>query len=90
VGESHDRLVFTPMEVFTTPTAARLVSFAGVAAGQRLLDVGCGTKLVAQYKNEPDKLRSTRAEFDALISEYFDRGNNVMRRQFLMTKARKV
>ena len=32
--------LFTPMEVFTTPSAAKLVSFAGVAAGQRLLDVG--------------------------------------------------
>ncbi|WP_245450398.1 hypothetical protein [Bradyrhizobium diazoefficiens] len=31
--------LFTPMEVFTTPTAAKLVGFAGVAAGQR----GCST-----------------------------------------------
>ncbi len=39
--------LFTPMEVFTTPAAAKLANFAGVAAGQRLLDVGCGTGVVA-------------------------------------------
>src|SRR6185369_11216564 len=39
--------LFTPMEVFTTPAAAKLVGFAGVAGGQRLLDVGCGTGVVA-------------------------------------------
>jgi hypothetical protein len=47
-------------------------------------------KLVAQYKDEPDRLKSFGAEFEALISEYFDAGQNVMRQQFLMTKARKV
>ncbi|WP_027555064.1 class I SAM-dependent methyltransferase [Bradyrhizobium sp. Cp5.3] len=52
--------------------------------------IGPLIRLVVQYKDEPDKLRSYRAEFDALISEYFDRSNNVMRQQFLMTKARKV
>lgn len=39
--------LFTPMEVFTTPSAAKLVSFAGVATGQMLLDVGCGTGVAA-------------------------------------------
>ncbi|QHP72775.1 class I SAM-dependent methyltransferase [Bradyrhizobium sp. LCT2] len=52
--------------------------------------IGPLIKLVAQYKDEPDKLKSFRAEFEALISEYFDAGHNVMRQQFLMTKARKV
>ncbi|MBR1134032.1 class I SAM-dependent methyltransferase [Bradyrhizobium iriomotense] len=52
--------------------------------------IGPLIKLVAQYKDEPDKLSSFRAEFEALISEYFDAGNNVMRQQFLMTKARKA
>ena len=38
---------FGPMEMFTTASAARLVRFAGVAKGMRVLDVGCGTGVVA-------------------------------------------
>jgi SAM-dependent methyltransferase len=34
---------FAPLEIFTTPPAARLVRFAGITGGQRVLDVGCGT-----------------------------------------------
>jgi hypothetical protein len=52
--------------------------------------IGPLIKLIAQYKDEPDKLRSFRSEFEALISEYFDGSNNLMRQQFLMTKARKA
>ena len=39
--------LFSPLATFTTPAAAMLVSFAGVSAGQRVLDVACGTGVVA-------------------------------------------
>src|SRR5467141_4707055 len=38
---------FAPLELMTTPSAARLVKFAGVQSGQRVLDVACGTGVVA-------------------------------------------
>src|ERR1700683_2874467 len=38
---------FVPVEITTTPPAAQLVKFAQVSAGQRVLDVACGTGVVA-------------------------------------------
>ena len=38
---------FAPLEAWTTPAAARLVKHAGIKAGQRVLDVACGTGVVA-------------------------------------------
>ena len=38
---------FAPLEMLTTLPAARLVKFAGVRAGQQVLDVACGTGVVA-------------------------------------------
>src|SRR5437763_15232206 len=42
-GWSH----FHPLAAMTTPTAAKLVNFASIKAGQRVLDVACGTGVVA-------------------------------------------
>lgn len=42
-GWSH----FAPLELQTTPPAADLIRHARVIAGQRVLDVGCGTGVVA-------------------------------------------
>ena len=38
---------FVALEALTTPAAAQLVKFAGVKAGQRVLDIACGTGVVA-------------------------------------------
>src|SRR3569832_270574 len=38
---------FTPTAMFTTPAAGLLVKFAGITAGERVLDVGTGTGVVA-------------------------------------------
>jgi SAM-dependent methyltransferase len=38
---------FAALEFLTTPAAARLVRHAGVRSGQRVLDVACGTGVVA-------------------------------------------
>lgn len=38
---------FVPVEAWTTPPAGKLVKFAQIRGGQRALDVGCGTGVVA-------------------------------------------
>src|SRR5437879_13481014 len=38
---------FAPLAMTTTPSAAKLVRFAGVGPHHRVLDVGCGTGGVA-------------------------------------------
>src|ERR1051325_7071732 len=43
LGWSH----FTPLEAVTTSSAARLITHARIRAGLRVLDVACGTGVVA-------------------------------------------
>src|SRR5580692_12031232 len=38
---------FTPTAIFTTPVAGQLVKFARIATGEKVLDVGTGTGVVA-------------------------------------------
>src|SRR5207237_8389078 len=38
---------FAPLQALTTPAAARLVKFASIRSGQNVLDVACGTGVVA-------------------------------------------
>ena len=38
---------FAPLEAITTPCAARLVKWAGVRSGRRVLDAACGTGVVS-------------------------------------------
>jgi ubiquinone/menaquinone biosynthesis C-methylase UbiE len=39
--------LFAPLETLTTPPAAALASYARIAVGERVLDVACGTGVVA-------------------------------------------
>ena len=45
--------LFVPLEAYTTPTSARLVEFARVQPGEKLLDAACGTGVVAGASSRP-------------------------------------
>lgn len=48
-------------------------------------NVGPAGKLIESLADQPEKLQAFRAEFEALISIYFE--NNTLRQDFLMTRA---
>lgn len=47
IAQKEGWSLFAPLELITTPPAAKLVQFADVREGLTLLDVGCGTGVVA-------------------------------------------
>lgn len=46
-GQREGWALFAPLETFTTPPAGVLVEFAKIARGEQVLDVACGTGVVA-------------------------------------------
>ncbi len=52
--------------------------------------VGPVMKVVQNLAGEPQRLASFRRELDALITQYFDPTENVVRQDYLMARARKV
>lgn len=49
---------FAPSATFTTPVAAHLVRFAGVAPDETILDVGTGTGVVAITAASAERARA--------------------------------
>ena len=66
--------------------------YVSVQHARAFLESGAGpvTKIVNSLQGEPAKLATFRRELEALIAQYFEPTENVLRQDFLMTRARKL
>jgi SAM-dependent methyltransferase len=61
---------FAPLQAITTEPAGRLVRFADIPPGNRVLDVACGTGVVAVTEADAESLPFPDNSFDIVVSQF--------------------